>query len=303
MWVMPAIGAFCFPGGSNRACSDPFCLSSLVSERVDLRSIEPARPGKPMLLKLTRSQRATFVKQTAVFMLDARVSLNREEYDNVQRYRLMREVVYTSAAAQRHQDAALDHLDGSAGGLARGLGRLALAKMNLTISIGGLINGTHVECKDLSELMGAEEAVIQACQNLKGFLDTAATFDGREILVEFDKGKPKVVEAPTPQIAVERTDTPPVIDGEYQPLPPPEATVDVPAASGPAEWWRNRTQGQTLALTLVLLVIALGIATYFMWPRKVDYSQPQRSDNGWVPAPDHPPGYDPRYPDSKGGNR
>ena len=57
--------------------------------------------------------------------------------------------------------------------------------MNLNITINELERGKHVECKDMDELIGAEDAVINACENLKGYLARAATFDGREILIDF----------------------------------------------------------------------------------------------------------------------
>jgi hypothetical protein len=214
-----------------------------------------------MLLKLIRTQRQTLVKGTAVFMLDARVHLTSQEYGRIDHYKLGKEIVYTSAAAQRQQDMALATLDGSALGFARGLGRLALSKMHLAISIGSLVRGTHVECKDLPELMGAEEAVIQACQNLKAFLDTAATFDGREILVEFDEGKPKIVDKATIPLQIEHTplpEEPRQIPQRFDPFtaevegpsvrmmdasPPEEAAAPMPMPlwQGWKAWWAARS--------------------------------------------------------------
>jgi hypothetical protein len=34
-------------------------------------------------------------------------------------------------------------------------------------------------------LLGAESAIIESCRNVKTYLDTALTFDGREEVVEF----------------------------------------------------------------------------------------------------------------------
>jgi hypothetical protein len=34
-------------------------------------------------------------------------------------------------------------------------------------------------------LLGAEGAIMDACKNLKAYLDTAQTFDGREEVLEF----------------------------------------------------------------------------------------------------------------------
>jgi hypothetical protein len=49
-------------------------------------------------------------------------------------------------------------------------------------------------------LLGAEEAIMQACENLKGYLDTAATFDGREVLFDYATGSAQpVAVAATPE--------------------------------------------------------------------------------------------------------
>jgi hypothetical protein len=57
--------------------------------------------------------------------------------------------------------------------------------LSLNVTVDGLISGQHIECKDLDELLGAESAIIEACQNAKGYLDVASTFDGREQVLEF----------------------------------------------------------------------------------------------------------------------
>ena len=57
--------------------------------------------------------------------------------------------------------------------------------MSLRITVYGLISGQHVECKDMNELLGAEQAIVEAAQNLRTYLNAAATFDGREQVLEF----------------------------------------------------------------------------------------------------------------------
>ena len=57
--------------------------------------------------------------------------------------------------------------------------------LSLRVTIDGLRQGQHIECKDLDELLGAEAAILNACKNIKTYLETAQTFDGREELVEF----------------------------------------------------------------------------------------------------------------------
>lgn len=141
-----------------------------------------------MQLKVKRSQRTSgLMGKTVVFCADIRAEYTPEKRTNINKYNLGGEVIYNSRAAADHLERMGRQVDGSATGLLKGLGSLVLAKMNLNITIASLQQGHHIECKDLSELLECEEAVMTACKNLKGFLEAAATFDGREILVDLDE--------------------------------------------------------------------------------------------------------------------
>lgn len=59
-----------------------------------------------------------------------------------------------------------------------------MAALSLRITIDSLIRGVHVECKSMNELLEAENAIREAAANLKAYLETAATFDGREEVIE-----------------------------------------------------------------------------------------------------------------------
>jgi hypothetical protein len=146
-------------------------------------------------LKLQRSQRPGGVLGTTViFCLDARADYSPAEAANIGKYKIGSQVVYSSQAARRHIENTHRHLDrvdsdllrDKAAGLARGAFSLALAKMSLNISIASLGRGHHIECKDLAELLDAEQALMDACRNVKQFLAAAATFSGSLILVDFD---------------------------------------------------------------------------------------------------------------------
>jgi hypothetical protein len=157
-----------------------------------------------MSLKLKRSQRPG-VMGKILFVLDARIGLSAEEHSLVKKYRLGELVVYDSKAREKYTEAKMAHLETtrehppiSAGmstqllGLGKTLYRLgrasvsaAMAALSLRITVESLIQGVHVECKSMDELLGAENAVIEAGRNLKAYLDTAATFDGREEVIEF----------------------------------------------------------------------------------------------------------------------
>ncbi len=141
-----------------------------------------------MQLKVKRSQSTTgLISKSVLFCADIRAEYTDDERANINKYALGGEVIYNSRAAAEHLDRMQRQVDGSGKGLLKGLGSLVLAKMNLNVTIASLQQGQHIECKDLGELLECEEAIMNACKNLKGYLEAAATFDGREIVVDLDE--------------------------------------------------------------------------------------------------------------------
>ena len=144
-----------------------------------------------MQLKLTRSQRAAGLTGGKImFGLNARAELSPEEAELVRKYKLGKLVVYDSDARKKHNQSAYGHFDDAAGGgglwkNARGLASAAMMALSLRVTVDSLVDGQHIECKELDELLGAEAAIRDACQSLKAYLETAVTFDGREEVVEF----------------------------------------------------------------------------------------------------------------------
>lgn len=154
-----------------------------------------------MQLKIQRSQRAS-ITNTIIFCLDVRADYTPEERDNIQKYRLGSQSIYNSRAAKKHLENAdanlasgADHargLGGQAAGLAKGALSFALAKMQLNVSIASLGKGHHIECKDLEELLEAEDTLRTACKDVTRYLEVASTFDGSELVIEYEKGEEKV---------------------------------------------------------------------------------------------------------------
>jgi hypothetical protein len=153
-----------------------------------------------MQVKLQRSQRAGgMLGGKVIFALDVRVELSREEAALASKYRLGSIVVYDSEARKRSAEAAYRHFDDAARtpGIewsstgrslwsnARGLASAVRMALSLRLTVDSLINGQHIECEDLNELLGAETAIIDACKNVAAYLETALTFDGGEELIEF----------------------------------------------------------------------------------------------------------------------
>jgi hypothetical protein len=139
-----------------------------------------------------------------VFVLDARMELTAEELELVRKYRLGDDVIYESSSRKQGKEATLAHLEKTRGGpslrdstgaqllgagntlyrLARAGISATAAALSLRITITSLMSGVHVECKSMAELLGAETAIVEAASNLRSYLETAATFDGQEEIIE-----------------------------------------------------------------------------------------------------------------------
>jgi hypothetical protein len=134
-----------------------------------------------MRLKLTRSQRTTgLVSKKVLFVLGAKVDYSAVEVACIQKYNLGSQIIYDSESARRHAENA-----GSGGGLMKSLASSAMARMSLSVTIASLSQGQQIECKDLDEMLQAEEAICSACENLKNYLKIAESFDGAEEVIEF----------------------------------------------------------------------------------------------------------------------
>ncbi len=109
-----------------------------------------------------------------VFSLEMQVNLSPEEIENVDRYKLGNEVLFSK------ERVAFDNSDsGSWGAVAR---NLAAAATVLTININDLVKGRVVECKDIVEMLDVEEQIRSACHTFNSVLQAAAQFDGDEII-------------------------------------------------------------------------------------------------------------------------
>lgn len=236
-----------------------------------------------MQLKIQRSQReGGVVSKTVIFCIDARVEFTPAEQASITRYKLQKQVIYNSEASRKHLDSAAGFQSGnSLGGNLRSLASVAMAAMNLNISIESLQRGQHVECKSLDELLGAEEAIMDACRNLRGYLDTAATFDGREVLIDFNTPEPQIVAtatAPAPMLVAPAPAT--ALAGSQPALkagamhhrtaeetaglsPDPHVSMGGTAGAMAQEfsiepfvrWWQRLSGGQKVGVVVVTLLV------------------------------------------------
>lgn len=155
-----------------------------------------------MHLLLRRSQRDDgWLTISMVFVLDARLDLSTDERDLFDKYQLRDFVVYDSEPLTRHTDAALDRLDkatevplwepsfyelatslwNNAVGTAHGL----MSFLSLRITLGDLLDGQHIECEDLDQLLIAEENITAAAKFMADYFQVALSYDGAEELRDY----------------------------------------------------------------------------------------------------------------------
>ncbi|MBL6938318.1 MAG: hypothetical protein ISS15_06940 [Alphaproteobacteria bacterium] len=146
-----------------------------------------------MLLKIQRSQRrSTFNK--VIFCLDVRADYDAEERANINKYGLGAQIIYFSREAAKHRATADAHYESGSGwqGIAKGAISDIRSRLALNISVASLGRGQHIECKDMQELLEAEDTVRDASKNLTRYLEVANTFDGSEVVIEYQNGEEHV---------------------------------------------------------------------------------------------------------------
>ena len=133
-----------------------------------------------MKLKLKRDQQSGITGKIT-FILEARAELTDQEAANIKKYKFGKDILYSK---EKIPTAGLgDAITQGNIGLMSGMTTTFLAKaLNLTISINDLVKGKRIECKEITEMLGAEEQIKQACGLLKEILESAATFGGEEII-------------------------------------------------------------------------------------------------------------------------
>lgn len=130
-----------------------------------------------MQLKIRRGQKSGLTGGVT-FTLDVMADLSDEEAALVKKYKLQKETVYASEAAEANA-ARADQ--GSWGALGASV-MDGLIKRRF--SMNDLLNGQHIECKQLGELITTEEQVHAACQNILRYLEIARSFDGSEQVID-----------------------------------------------------------------------------------------------------------------------
>ena len=126
-----------------------------------------------MQLLLRRTQKSGLTGKIT-FSLYAKVRLEEAETANIRKYKRGSEVLYEKVKIQA---------EGGSGGDWALLGRaLAARALNITVSINDLLDGKTVTCRDILEMRAAEEQIKEACGVFKEILESAAHFEGEEVI-------------------------------------------------------------------------------------------------------------------------
>jgi hypothetical protein len=126
-----------------------------------------------MKLLLRRNQRSTAIMGNPVFMLEVRAEISPEERALIVKYKLGKEFLYVKKPLPVGLDIATLAGIGSA---------LLHHALNITVSVNDLANGKQIECKNIMEMLAAEEQIKEAAKNFGMVLRAAAQFGGEEVV-------------------------------------------------------------------------------------------------------------------------
>ncbi len=133
-----------------------------------------------MQLRLKRGQKAGMTGNVT-FKLYFIVDLDAEEAADLQKYKFGKDVVYETPMGA----AASAGLRGAEGmsGIGRGLvSTLAAKALNQILTVNDMVNGKEIACKDIGEMIAAEEQIKEACQGLSRILHACRRFEGEEVI-------------------------------------------------------------------------------------------------------------------------
>lgn len=128
-----------------------------------------------MELLLSRSQKTGFTGLGAItFVLNLRSKLTADEAGYVQTYKLGKDILYEKASV-------MDKLP-KLGPWQRIFSFFAAKAKGHIFTVNDLVKGRTVECKDIIEMIEAEEQIKVAAQNFHNVLQTCQQFGGEEVI-------------------------------------------------------------------------------------------------------------------------
>ena len=124
-----------------------------------------------MKLLLRREQKTSDFSGKITFILTVRADLTDAERSAVDKYKLGNSLLYARENVRLESE--------TMGGVAKLLFKNML---NLTVRVYDLVNGKTIECKEILEMLAAEEQIKEAGQVFMTMLRAAMHFGGEEVL-------------------------------------------------------------------------------------------------------------------------
>lgn len=126
-----------------------------------------------MKLLLRRDQKPAMVMGSPTFTLDVRAELTPEEKAAIDKYKLGNTLLYL-------RNPSVPDVDRQT---LSGLASIVKWRLtNLSVSVNDLLQGKRIQCKDIMEMLGAEDQIKEAAHNFKAVLQAAAGFGGEEVV-------------------------------------------------------------------------------------------------------------------------
>ncbi len=128
-----------------------------------------------MELLLSKSQKSGLLGMGAiVFILNIKTKLTDEEQSLVKKYKMGKEVVYEKLAV----GAAVSGMSGITGVLTA----ITAKALRLVFTVDDLVKGRSIECKDILDMIAAEQQIRDAADGLWGILQASKNFEGEEVI-------------------------------------------------------------------------------------------------------------------------
>lgn len=124
-----------------------------------------------MKLLLRRSERQSAFGKP-IYVLDVRAELSPEETAWIDKFKFGPSLLYSRKGKPNVDTTTFS-----------GMGSLLLHyASDLTVSVNDLRHGKRIECKDIMEMLAAEEQIKEAARNFGSVLKAAAQFGGEEVV-------------------------------------------------------------------------------------------------------------------------
>ncbi len=127
-----------------------------------------------MELLLSKSQKSGMLYSTITFILTIKTKLTDEEQALVRKYKMGKEVVYEKLPVIATA--------AGMGGFAGALTAITAKALNLIFTVDDLVRGRTIECKDILDMIAAEQQIRDAADGLWGILQASKNFEGEEVV-------------------------------------------------------------------------------------------------------------------------